>query len=150
MYKIEREQEIRTTMQKAWDFIKTPKNLDRITPAELEFEIVSDVPDNMFNGLIVEYIITIPFFGRRKWVAEMKHIREPFSFVDDQRVGPYRFWYHYHELIEVEKGIRFIDRVYYEVPYGVFGKLAHFFIIKKTLKRIFDYRAEKFKELLSE
>jgi ligand-binding SRPBCC domain-containing protein len=116
MYKIEREQEIRTTMQKAWDFIKTPKNLDRITPAELEFEIVSDVPDNMFNGLIVEYIITIPFFGRRKWVAEMKHIREPFSFVDDQRVGPYRFWY----------------------------------IIKKTLKRIFDYRAEKFKELLSE
>jgi len=150
MYKIEREQEIRTTMQKAWDFIKTPKNLDRITPAELEFKIVSDVPDNMFNGLIVEYIITVPFFGRRKWVAEMKHIREPFSFVDDQRVGPYRFWYHYHELIEVEKGIRFIDRVYYEVPYGVLGKLAHFFIIKKTLKRIFDYRAEKFKELLSE
>jgi ligand-binding SRPBCC domain-containing protein len=46
-------------------------------------------------------ITTIPFFGRRKWVAEMKYIREPFSFVDEQRVGPYKLWYHYHELFEV-------------------------------------------------
>jgi len=150
MYHLEREQKIETTIQKAWDFIKTPRNLDSITPPELGFKIVSDVPDSMFNGLVIEYIITIPFFGRRKWVAEMKHIREPFSFVDEQRVGPYKFWYHYHELFEVGNGIRIIDRVYYEVPYGILGKLLHFFIIKKTLKRIFDYRAQKFEAFLSE
>ena len=80
----------------------------------------------------------------------MKYIREPFSFVDEQRVGPYKLWYHYHELFEVGKGLRIIDRVFYEVPYGILGKLVHFFIIKKTLKRIFDYRAQKFEAFLSE
>ena len=150
MYRLEREQEICITIQKAWDFIRNPRNLNRITPPGLGFEIISDVPGSMFNGLIIEYIITIPFFGRRKWVAEIKHIREPFSFVDEQRAGPYKFWYHYHELIKTDKGIRVIDRVYYEVPYGILGKLLHFFIIHKTLQRIFDYRAEKFTELFSE
>ncbi|KPJ99890.1 MAG: hypothetical protein AMJ60_03480 [Desulfobacterales bacterium SG8_35] len=150
MYRIERDQKIHSSIGKAWDFIKTPKNLNRITPPELDFTIVSDVPSSMFNGLIVEYIIRIPFLGRRKWIAEIKHIREPFTFVDEQRMGPYKFWYHYHELVKTEKGIRVIDRVYYEVPYGILGRLAHFFIIKKILKRIFDYRAAKFAELLSE
>ena len=149
MYRIEREQEINTTIENAWDFIKTPGNLNRITPPELQFVIVSDVPDSMFNGLMIEYIIKIPFFGKRKWVAEIKHIREPFSFVDEQRAGPYKLWYHYHELVKLEKGILVIDKVYYEVPYGVLGKLLHFFIIKKILQRIFDYRAKKFSELFS-
>jgi ligand-binding SRPBCC domain-containing protein len=150
MYLLEREQEICTTTQKAWEFIKNPRNLNSITPPELEFEIVSAVPDTMFNGLIIEYIITIPFFGRRNWVAEIKHIREPFSFVDEQRVGPYKLWYHYHELIKIEKGVRVIDKVYYEVPYGILGKILNFFVIQKILKRIFDYRAEKFADLLSD
>jgi len=149
MYCIEREQEINATLEQAWDFIKTPRNLNGITPPELDFEIVSEIPETMFNGLIVEYLIKIPFFGRRKWVAEIKHIREPVSFVDEQRVGPYRFWYHYHELKETDKGVRITDRVYYEVPLGILGRLVHFFIIRKTLKRIFDYRAMKFEELLS-
>jgi ligand-binding SRPBCC domain-containing protein len=150
MYLLEREQEVRTTIKKAWDFIENPKNLNRITPPDLNFEIVSNVPERMYNGLIVEYHITIPFFGRKRWVAEIKHIREHFSFVDEQRAGPYKLWYHYHELAETELGIRVIDRVYYAVPYGILGRLLHFFIIKKTLERIFAYRAEKFEELLSE
>jgi len=149
MYRLVREQEICSTIEKVWDYIKTPRNLNSITPPELDFKIVSDVPETMFDGLIVEYIIKIPFFGRRKWLAEIKHIREPVSFVDEQRVGPYRFWYHYHELVQSDKGVRIIDKVYYEVPFGIFGRLAHFLIIRKTLERIFDFRAAKFTELLS-
>ena len=61
-------------------------------------------------------------------------IQEPFSFVDEQRAGPYALWYHYHELTEVEKGIRVIDSVYYEVPYRIFGKVLHFFYYKKNIE----------------
>ena len=150
MYLLEREQEVRTTIEKAWDFIETPGNLNRITPPDLDFEIVSNVPDRMYNGLIIEYLITIPFFGRKRWIAEIKHIREPFSFVDEQRTGPYKHWYHYHELRETEDGIGMTDKVYYAIPYGILGRLLHFFIIKKTLERIFDYRFEKLEELLRE
>jgi hypothetical protein len=40
--------------------------------------------------------------------------------------------------------------VYYELTFGIHGKMLHFFIIRKTLERIFDFRAGKFAELFNE
>jgi len=128
--------------------LKNPVNLDLITPEDLQFRIIPPVPREMFNGLIVEYRIKIPWFGERTWVAEIKHIKEMHSFVDEQRLGPYRFWYHYHRVDEEDGRIKLIDRVYYEVPFGIFGRILHFFFIRRTLKRIFDYRRKKVAEIL--
>ena len=149
MYTLYQEQYVTATLVSSWDLLKNPANLDLITPEDLQFLIVTPVPQEMFNGLIIEYRIKIPWFGERTWVAEIKHIKEMHSFVDEQKLGPYTFWYHYHQ-IDAEKGrIKLTDRVYYEVPYGIFGKIIHFFFIRKTLKRIFDYRKEKLAELLT-
>ena len=148
MYTLYREQYVTTTLAAAWDLLKNPANLDLITPDDLQFQIISPVPREMFNGLIVEYRIKIPWFGKRIWVAEIKHIRELHSFVDEQRLGPYRFWYHYHQ-VDAENGrIKLTDRVHYEVPFGIFGRILHFFFIQRTLKRIFDYRRDKLAEIL--
>jgi ligand-binding SRPBCC domain-containing protein len=149
MYKLSREQYVTATLGEAWDLLKNPANLDRITPPDLQFQIISPVPEEMFNGLIVEYRIQIPWFGVRKWVAEIKHIKEMYSFVDEQRIGPYNFWYHYHQIEVEEDLIKLTDRVYYEVPYGLIGKILHLLFIRKTLNRIFDYRKEKLAELLT-
>ena len=149
MYTLYREQYVTATLAEAWDLLKNPANLNLITPQDLQFKIVSPVPQIMFNGLIIEYRIRIPWFGAHTWIAEIKHIREMRSFVDEQRLGPYTFWYHYHQIDAEESKIKLIDRVYYEVPYGIFGKIIHFFFIRKTLKRIFDYRKEKLAELLT-
>jgi ligand-binding SRPBCC domain-containing protein len=149
MYNLYREQYVTATLAEAWDLLKNPANLDLITPEDLKFKIVSPVPQVMFNGLIIEYRIRIPWFGLHTWIAEIKHIREMHSFVDEQRLGPYSFWYHYHQIDAEENRIKLIDRVYYEVPYGIFGKIIHFFFIRKTLQRIFDYRKQKLAELLT-
>jgi ligand-binding SRPBCC domain-containing protein len=149
MYILYREQYVTAMLASAWDLLKNPANLDRITPPDLQFQIVTPIPEEMFNGLIIEYRIKIPWFGQRKWVAEIKHIKEMHSFVDEQRLGPYTFWYHYHQIDAEEGRIKLTDRVYYKVPYGIFGKIIHFFFIRKTLKRIFDYRKEKLAELLT-
>jgi ligand-binding SRPBCC domain-containing protein len=87
-------------------------------------------------------------FGVHTWVAEIKHIKEKYSFVDEQRIGPYTFWYHYHQIEEEGGRVRLIDRVNYEVPFSIFGRIIHFFFIRKTLKRIFDYRQQKLAEFL--
>jgi ligand-binding SRPBCC domain-containing protein len=149
VYIIHREQHVKSTLTEAWDLLKDPVNLDLITPPELQFQIVSQVPREIFNGLIIEYRIRIPWFGVRQWVAEIKHIKEMHSFVDEQKIGPYRFWYHYHQIDELDGCIKLTDTVYYEVPFGIFGKILHFFFIRNTLKRIFDYRKEKLAELLN-
>ena len=148
MYTLYREQYVTATLAEAWDLLKNPANLDRITPEDLQFKIISPVPQEMFNGLIIEYRIKVPWFGEHTWIAEIKHIREIHSFVDEQRLGPYRFWFHYHQVDAEDGRIKLTDKVYYEVPFGIFGKIFHFLFIRRTLKRIFDYRKEKLAEIL--
>lgn len=149
MKRLKREQTVPTTLERAWEFIRTPSNLNLITPDDLQFTICSDVPEEMYDGLLIDYRIRIPVVGTTRWVTEIKHIRPFHSFVDEQRIGPYSFWYHYHELTEVDGGIRCVDEVSYALPWGPAGRLAHALFVKSTLKRIFDYRAEKMAELLS-
>lgn len=149
MFILEREQKVGADRWRAWDFLQRPANLDQITPADLCFRIVSPVPEVMKEGLIIEYRITIPLIGTHAWVTEIKHIREGVSFVDEQRLGPYRFWYHYHEIRELESGVLLIDRVYYQPPLGVLGRLLHPLYIRPTLERIFDFRRGQLDRLLA-
>lgn len=149
IYHLQREQIIKTDLQTAWDFISTPLNLDKITPPDLSFEILTELPERMHEGLLIEYRVGIPFVGKRIWLTELKHIREHHSFVDEQRVGPYKLWYHYHEITEVPGGVRFLDRVHYSMPFDPLGRLAHPILVAPQLKKVFDYRAAVTPELLS-
>ncbi len=150
MYTLKRKLVVNTTLEKAWDFISRPENLNLITPEDLSFRIISDVPQTMYNGLLVEYLVTIPMIGSQKWLSEIKHIRDYHSFVDEQRIGPYKLWYHYHKIEQVDGGILFVDEVTYEPPFSILGRLANRLFINRTLNRIFDYRTKRFKEILGE
>ena len=114
----------------------------------MSFRIVSELPVEMYNGLTIAYRVKIPYYGYSDWLSEIKHIREPYAFVDEQRSGPYKMWYHYHEIKEVKEGVQIIDKVHYRLPFGFFGKLAHLLFVRRTLMHIFDFRNRKFKELL--
>jgi len=148
MYTLEKEQLVTASLDRCWDFLKNPENLNLITPPDLHFRIVSSVPEDMFDGLLIEYRISIPLLGVQKWLAEIKHIRPKQSFVDEQRIGPYRFWYHYHELTSTPGGVMLLDRVHYSVPYGVFGRFFHTIFIRRTLQRIFAYRQSRISRFL--
>jgi ligand-binding SRPBCC domain-containing protein len=144
-----REQVIATDLNTAWDFIRRPQNLNRITPDDMTFEIISEVPEEMYNGLMIEYRIGIPLLGKQPWLSEIKHVRDHHSFVDEQRSGPYRLWYHYHEISEHADGVRFVDRVHYSLPFGPLGAIAHRLYVKKQLQYIFDYRKQAMVEVFS-
>lgn len=150
MYTMHREIEVVAPLEKVWDFISHPQNLDRITPDDMAFRIVSDVPEQMFNGLLVEYRVKIPIVGWQKWVSELKHIQPGSYFVDEQKIGPYRFWYHEHRIEPDGDKVRIIDHVSYEVPFGLLGRMAHPLFIRPTLERIFRHRERMFQSLLSE
>ena len=95
----------------------------------------------------VEHTILVTLVGQE--ILRGKHIREGRSFVDEQRLGPYRFWYHYHEIRPAEDGVLLIDRVFYQPPFGILGRLLHRLYIRKTLERIFSYRRERLDFYLS-
>ena len=149
MYTLERHQLLAAKQDRVWNFLQDPANLDRITPPDLHFEIVSPVPAIMYDGLIVAYRISIPLLGTHSWVTEIKHIRPGHSFVDEQRLGPYKFWYHYHEIRPEGSSVAMLDRVYYQPPLGPIGSLLQPIYIGRTLDRIFNYRQQRLAELLS-
>lgn len=148
IHRLYREQVIATTIETAWNFISSPANLDTITPPDLSFEIMTEVPEVMYNGLLIEYLVGIPLIGKQTWLTELKHIREGHSFVDEQRIGPYKIWYHYHEITETPAGVRFVDHVNYVMPFGPLGEIARALYVKKELQRIFDFRHQAMEQHL--
>ncbi|MEO0510981.1 MAG: SRPBCC family protein [Verrucomicrobiota bacterium] len=148
IHRFSRETTISTELEKAWDFISSPANLDAITPPDMTFEIMTEVPEKMYNGLLIEYRVGIPLVGKQTWLTELKHIRDGHSFVDEQRIGPYKFWYHYHEVSKVEGGVRFIDHVNYVMPFGPLGALVHQLYVSQQLRKTFDYRGKAMLEHL--
>ena len=136
-----------TTIERCWEFLQNPHNLNDITPPDLDFRIVSTTPETMYNGLLVEYRIRIPLLGKQTWLTEIRHVREGISFVDEQRYGPFRFWHHFHEIKATKDGVLSCDRVNYIMPLGVIGEVLHRFYFRATLERIFSYRRTRLQQL---
>lgn len=137
----QREQFIPGDPTRIWEFFATPRNLDVLTPPDLRFEIVSTLPARMYQGQLIDYRIS--FFPGIwvRWVTEIRHVREGQYFVDEQRQGPYKLWYHEHHFDAVDGGTRMTDRVTYDVGWGPVGWLAEKAWVKRKLSAIFDYRA---------
>jgi ligand-binding SRPBCC domain-containing protein len=133
--------------EKLWAFISVPQNLNEITPPKMAFKIVGELPNSAYAGLLLEYKVKIPVLGWTSWLTEIKYVKEGFSFMDEQRVGPYKLWLHTHTLEEVEEGTKMTDEIRYQMPFGILGTIAHFLFVKRTLQQIFQYRREKLDEL---
>lgn len=130
-----------------WDFVSVPQNLNEITPPDMAFEIVGDLPTKATAGLLLEYRVKIPFLGWTPWLTEIKYVEDGVSFMDEQRVGPYKLWIHTHRLEKVEGGTKMTDEIRYQIPFGVFGSIAHLLFVRRTLRKIFDYRRQRLNEL---
>jgi len=105
LYTLQSVQKLPITPQEAWDFLSDPKNLKTITPDYMGFDILSGADRPMFEGQIIQYVVT-PVAGiKTKWVTEITHVKEGEYFVDEQRFGPYALWHHKHFIKPIEGGV---------------------------------------------
>ncbi|SDB27399.1 Ligand-binding SRPBCC domain-containing protein [Flavobacteriaceae bacterium MAR_2010_188] len=147
IYHLHKKQNLPISLDIAWDFLSDPKNLKTITPDYMGFHILSGADREMFEGQIIQYIVT-PLLGiKTKWVTEITHIKDKEYFVDEQRFGPYALWHHKHFLKAIEGGVEMEDIVDYKIPMGILGQMVHPILVKPKLQEIFDYRTKKLEEL---
>jgi ligand-binding SRPBCC domain-containing protein len=148
LYRIYRRQELNLSLEEAWSFFSSPKNLIKITPPYMGFEIKFKLNDDkIFPGMIIEYIVKPLFNIPLKWVTEITHMEEMKYFIDEQRFGPYKMWHHVHRF-KVENGKLIMeDIVDYILPFGIFGSIAHCIFVKNRIEEIFDYRSKILKEI---
>jgi ligand-binding SRPBCC domain-containing protein len=142
LYSLAQEQRLPLTLDAAWNFFSSPRNLDEITPGDLGFKIVSLPGEKMYEGQIISYQVKIFPAIWMPWVTEIKAVDEGKSFVDEQRFGPYKFWHHRHTFEAIPGGVLMKDLVHYGLNFGPIGSIANALFVRPKLERIFQFRRE--------
>lgn len=145
---LERIQFIPRPRAEVFAFFGDAHNLSRITPGFLRFRILTPAPIEMRAGTRIDYRLHLWGLPLR-WQTRIESFEAGQAFVDVQVRGPYRKWIHRHEFRDVIGGTEMRDRVDYELPWGLLGKIAHALVVRQSLHRIFDHRAAVIAELLA-
>jgi len=148
MYLLERESSIPRPRAQVFPFFADARNLERLTPPSLRFEISTPGDVQMRQGAVIDYRLRISGIPVR-WRTVIEVWEPPSRFVDVQVRGPYALWRHTHTFLDGPQGTTMRDRVEYALPFGPLGALAHRLFVARRLDDIFSYRETVVSELFA-
>jgi hypothetical protein len=150
MKNFQNEFEVYSNIDRVWKFYTDTKHLEIVSPDDIKLKLI-ECTDRIlkkgtvacFNGKIIigaQWCSKITFLEKYEYVDEMIQI--------ENINPPFRVWSHRHkfELIEHDK-TRVIDKIKFELPFGLAGKLVEFYF-KNKLEKIFEHRAYATKKFL--
>src|ERR1700722_3937015 len=123
--------EIARPIADVFAFLATPKNLVQLAPPDLHLELVTG-PELMVRGA------QLVWKGRR-WGVSQNIIQEVATFESDKRLvveqkkGPFTHWTHAHQVEAPDTGTRLHERIDFEPPSGLLGRLISADFIRKDL-----------------
>lgn len=144
----ETEIDVPIPIDRVFAFFGAAENLQRITPPELGFQILTPLPIEIQSGSIIDYRIRL--FGiPMRWRTEITVWEPPSRFVDVQVKGPYTEWIHTHTFESSPTGTLIRDQVQYQLPLTPLGDVV-LPVIRLQIKRIFAHRDAATRRLLIE
>jgi ligand-binding SRPBCC domain-containing protein len=146
IYELERALWVPRPLTEVFNFFSRAENLEQITPPFLQFRITTKAPLEMKEGAAISYALRVRGLPVR-WLTHIERWNPPFEFVDVQSKGPYKLWRHTHQFAAVDGGTSITDNVQYALPFGALGRIVHRLRVRRDLATIFDYRAERIREL---
>ena len=142
IHTIRREQFVAKPLEEVFRFFSEAGNLQALTPAYLDFEILTPGPIEMRPGILLDYRLKwhgVPL----RWRTKILEWSPPHRFVDLQLKGPYKLWHHTHTFESENGGTRMSDTVNYELPLGALGEVAHALMVGRDVAAIFDFRYQQ-------
>jgi ligand-binding SRPBCC domain-containing protein len=137
------EQLIPRPLDEVFPFFAEARNLGRITPPWLDFEVLTPAPIEMAPGTLIDYRLRWHGLPLR-WRTKILAWEPPHRFVDSQLRGPYRLWEHEHRFSDQDGDTLATDRVRYAV-WG--GALVERLFVRRDVERIFAHRQQVLAEL---
>ncbi len=146
-HRLHTEIRLRQSPEELFPFFSDARNLERITPPELNFSIIAPPRGGIGEGSQIRYRLRLwgVAFG---WTTLIREWQPPHHFVDEQIRGPFRRWEHLHVLQAADHGTTMIDHVDYALPLAPIGELAHP-LVRRQLQRIFEYRHDVMRRLFA-
>lgn len=124
--------------EQVFAFFADAANLQRITPPELHFQILTPQPIALQEDILIDYRLRL--FGiPLRWQACISRWQPPMEFIDEQLHGPYRLWRHIHRFQGDGERTIVEDEVHYRLPLAPFGEIFHP-LVRLQLERIFLFR----------
>jgi ligand-binding SRPBCC domain-containing protein len=127
-------------------FFADAANLEKLTPPELRFRILTPLPIRMGVGVLIDYRLTV-FAISFAWRTRITAWEPESGFVDEQLRGPYRLWEHTHRFRDTATGTEMEDVVRWALPLAPVGELAAP-LVRRELDRIFRYRERALRHVL--
>jgi ligand-binding SRPBCC domain-containing protein len=138
-HELEIEQWVAGDPDDVFEFFSDARNLERITPPHLKFNVLDVSTNELREGTLIDYALRLHGLPIR-WQSRIEDWKPNDRFVDVQTRGPYALWQHRHEFEPHEGGTIVRDRVRYRMPLGALGDLVAGSFVRSDLRRIFDYR----------
>jgi ligand-binding SRPBCC domain-containing protein len=151
VYRLEDEIFLNAPLEEVWAFFTDPRTLQKITPDTMGFKHRFP-PDagQVYPGMLLTYRVS-PIAGiPMTWVTRIVSVEPKTRFVDIQEKGPFAMWHHIHEFEPREGGCLVRDVLYYQLPLGFLGKIAHGLFVKRQNQAIFDHRKKVLPDVIEE
>lgn len=147
-YLLQRETFIPSDIQTVWSFFSNPKNLVKLSPEYLNFQIIHCPETNeVCNNMKIEYKVSPVMKIPMQWESLIQDVISFRQFRDIQTKGPYKVWEHTHLFESAKDGVLMSDNVLYELPFGFLGNWAHRLFVEDQLNALFEYRTAAIKRL---
>ena len=132
--------------EEVFPFFADARNLEQLTPPWLSFSILTKGNIEMGVGSLIDYRIKIHGMPLR-WRTRIARWEPDRLFADEQLRGPYALWHHTHTFTPCDGGTVLGDDVLMRPKGGPLAGLVMKFFVRRDVRRIFEFRAQKMTEL---
>ncbi len=128
-----------------WPYFCDEKNLEELTPAFLNFEVLGKSTPEIGEGTLIDYRLRLNGIPMG-WQSRIENWAPDRRFVDTQVKGPYAHWQHAHEFVPMANGTLLRDVVRYRLPLGWLGSTLAGCKVESQVDQIFAHRAARIAE----
>lgn len=139
---------IHAPLERVWEFHADPAALPKVMTGPVKMDVLH-VERPLAPGSRIHTRMRVGPIQQR-WNLTLK-AREPMQFFTDEQIageGPMKVWVHTHAFAAEANGTRVTDRLDYELPLGVLGKIAGALFGNPVMRAMFASRAKATRRLL--
>ncbi len=133
--------------EQLFTFFSAARNLEVISPDQLNLRVVGVSSPQIQEGTIIEYKLKIHGVPTT-WKSQIREWKPPTQFADQAVKSPFKLWHHSHNFEDLGHGTLLTDQIRYVIPWGYLGWISSFWRVKKEIEQMFQARRKKMVEIL--